>query len=205
MNMVIWASKLTDEQLDSLYDMERKWRETLPDMPTKELVEVYPGSLKAAKKGLKESIKFYKGEQNRLIDFRQYWQENVINHAPHKAQREMTQALNERIERDMAFYEARIKRLEYELISLEPRTETPTLGTITDDDIVRAKMVPISSLIPVKRNMAACLWHDDKHPSLHVYKDHVYCFVCQHRADTIEIYMKINNCDFKTAVKALAP
>ena len=74
---------------------------------------------------------------------------------------------------------------------------------VSNTDIENAKQFPINHLIEVKQKKAKCLWHDDKNPSLHVYRDHVYCFVCNKKADAIDIYMTLNNCDFVTAVKGM--
>jgi DNA primase len=72
-------------------------------------------------------------------------------------------------------------------------------------DKERARSYPIRDLIKVNReNKALCPFHDDRTPSMHVYHDnHAFCFVCMKRADAIDIYMAINNVDFKTAIAAL--
>lgn len=71
-------------------------------------------------------------------------------------------------------------------------------------DVARAKAYPIRNLVKMNREKKAkCLWHDDRVPSMHVYPDHVYCFVCNKRGDAIDVFMAINGCDFKTAVAAL--
>ncbi len=72
-------------------------------------------------------------------------------------------------------------------------------------DVEKARTYPIRDLIKVNRqHKAVCLFHTDKDPSMHVYKDnHAYCFVCNKRADAINIYMALNNCSFKEALKAL--
>lgn len=71
-------------------------------------------------------------------------------------------------------------------------------------DVKRARAYPIKNLIKVNRQRKAkCLWHDDKEPSMHVYPDHAYCFVCGKRVNAVDVYMQLNGCDFKTAVAAL--
>jgi len=49
-------------------------------------------------------------------------------------------------------------------------------------------------------NNAHCLWHDDKNPSLHFYKDHAYCFSCKKNADAIELVQKAAGCSFQDAL-----
>ena len=76
------------------------------------------------------------------------------------------------------------------------------IGKINDEMIARAKDVPIDTLLDIGRNNIECLWHDDKSPSLSYHKkgNFVKCFACDEYADSIKVYQKINNCDFKTAV-----
>jgi len=76
------------------------------------------------------------------------------------------------------------------------------IGKINDEMIARAKDVPIDTLLDIGRNNIECLWHDDKSPSLsyHEKGNFVKCFACDEYADSIKVYQKINNCDFKTAV-----
>ena len=58
--------------------------------------------------------------------------------------------------------------------------------------------------IETKRNMCHCPFHgDDKHPSMKVYNDAVYCFTCNFRGDIFDVYREFEHCDFKTAFKAL--
>jgi len=75
-------------------------------------------------------------------------------------------------------------------------------GGINDMMIARAKDVPIDTIIDIGRNNILCLWHDDKSPSLSYHKkgNFVKCFSCEESADSIKVYQKHNNCDFKTAV-----
>ncbi len=80
-------------------------------------------------------------------------------------------------------------------------------GGITDADIEKAREHPIRDLIKVGRmNKAKCPFHAEKTPSFHIYSDnHGYCFGgCGRMYDSIDIFMNLNNCDFKTAVRALA-
>lgn len=77
-----------------------------------------------------------------------------------------------------------------------------------DDDITRAKHYPINELIKFDRNnKACCIWHKERTPSLHYYKDTntVYCFGgCGRSGDAIDVYRQIANCSFKEAVKKLS-
>ena len=76
-------------------------------------------------------------------------------------------------------------------------------GKINDEKIARAKEVPMDSLFEFNiSNKRLCEWHSDTDASLsyHTKGNFVKCFSCDAFADSIKVYQKINNCDFKTAV-----
>lgn len=70
----------------------------------------------------------------------------------------------------------------------------------------RAKQFPITDLLQIRHNLTKCIFHKDENPSLHYYphSNTVYCFSCNHYADSISVYQKLNNCSFIDAVKALS-
>lgn len=57
--------------------------------------------------------------------------------------------------------------------------------------------------IPVIRGMCRCPFHDDKKPSMKVYRDGVRCFTCGESWDVFGFVMKMDDCDFKTAFRKL--
>jgi DNA primase len=72
-------------------------------------------------------------------------------------------------------------------------------------DIIRARSFPIENIINVERRVALCPFHNEKTPSMHIYKDnHAYCFGCQKYADSIDLAMQVWNLSFKDAVKRLS-
>ena len=54
--------------------------------------------------------------------------------------------------------------------------------------------------------MGSCPFHEDKTPSFTIYPttNTFYCFSCSRGGDVIDFYMELNNCDFQTALEALA-
>lgn len=102
-------------------------------------------------------------------------------------------------------YEKTIKRLE-RLMSMIKRKKTPT-NEVTEEDIQLAKAVPIETLLEFNRaGFAHCLWHNEKTPSMKLYKssNHVHCFGgCGKTADSIDVIMQIQNLDFLNAVRYL--
>lgn len=87
-----------------------------------------------------------------------------------------------------------------------------TKGNINETHIAQAKTVPIESFMPYKcertsmnRKYYLCPLHKEDTPSFVEYTDqNTYsCFGCSQAGDNIDLYMKLNNCDFITAVKDL--
>ena len=54
-----------------------------------------------------------------------------------------------------------------------------------------------------RKGFCCCPFHKEKTASMKVYKDSVYCFGCGRSADIFSFVMGMENCDFKTAYKAL--
>jgi hypothetical protein len=83
------------------------------------------------------------------------------------------------------------------------RTVKDTRNT---DDVSRAKEVPIDRYIKFDGyGKARCLWHSDKTPSMHYYrnKNKVFCFGCGKSADVIDVVRELDGCTFIEAVRKL--
>lgn len=76
---------------------------------------------------------------------------------------------------------------------------------VSFNEIERAKIYPIEDFMDFNHNGTHCVFHTEKTASMHYYRssNRVHCFGCNKSADSIDVYMAINNCDFITAVKAL--
>lgn len=91
--------------------------------------------------------------------------------------------------------------------AIERRSKPKTKDSITPENIEAAKEYPITDLLEFNRaRKTLCLWHGDTQPSLHYYpkSNTVHCFVCEKNADSIDIYMHMNNVGFVQAVKQLS-
>ena len=99
-------------------------------------------------------------------------------------------------------YPSWIRELIAESIGLRVKTGE---GKISDEQIARAKEYPIGELLEVRNGMARCIsgTHEDKKPSMNCKNNYAYCHTCNFTSDTIGIYMRLNNCSFIEAVKAL--
>ncbi len=72
-------------------------------------------------------------------------------------------------------------------------------------DLARAKKYPIKDLLRLNHaSFATCPFHVDHTPSLKVdRKNRCHCFSCGFDGDVIDLYQKMNNVDFKTALTIL--
>ena len=101
-------------------------------------------------------------------------------------------------------FEKQLKRLD-RLLQLSKKNVNDNKG-ITEEDVIRAKSIPIDSLIEFDRTGSAkCIWHDDRHPSLKLYRkeNRCWCFACNQGGDAIDVVRKIYEVDFIQAVKKL--
>lgn len=93
------------------------------------------------------------------------------------------------------------------LIELRRQPKAENSNNITDEHIQKAKDHPIENLLPeeVKRGMTLCPLHNEKSPSFQVKKNNTFvCYGCNEHGDSIDLYMKLNNVPFLTAVRALS-
>lgn len=173
-----------------------------------QLLDTFPEAAPAATRVAKARIKELKKSIASLSDFRDIWTRDIqkINF---QLQPTYIEYLDDLITRLKERYEKEIKKREYELEYIKNlgKEITPKGDPVTPERVDRAKQCPVRDLLQIKRGTTLCLWHDDHQPSMKVYdKDNrVYCFSCGHGGDVIDVYMALNGCDFRTAVRALAP
>ncbi len=87
--------------------------------------------------------------------------------------------------------------------------EEPNGKGVTDIEIARAREYPLTNLVVFKRGFAGCPWHGERTGSLHILPNtnetKAHCHgACKKTYDSIDAYMMLHNCNFITAVKALA-
>ena len=56
---------------------------------------------------------------------------------------------------------------------------------------------------PNRAGFISCPFHKEKTASMKIYKDSFHCFGCGKYGDVLSFVMGMENCDFKTAYKAL--
>lgn len=200
----------TFDELDALDRIQKEWERTNQPLTFTQWVELFadekPGIAKvlsAKHKRLGKTLKAL----DALLTERSEQIQRAYTAAPST---ELYKKSKERIALIEELIAERKKVLKKEIAIVQSHHDQvsgnePKVGRVDDHLIGRAREYPIISLIKVGRDhKALCPFHSDTKPSLHVYPDgHAYCFVCGKRASTIDIYMAIHSCDFKTAVKAL--
>ena len=76
----------------------------------------------------------------------------------------------------------------------------------SNNALINAKSYPITKLLKFNyQKKTLCPYHNEKSGSFYYNENSNtgYCFGCNKRADSVDIYMTINNCSFKDAVNAL--
>lgn len=102
---------------------------------------------------------------------------------------------------------ARLRRLQ-NIIGGKP---TPK-GTLPEGAIEAARDYPIQDLFDVNFRhsgynlVGLCPFHIEQTPSFYIFvkQNRAHCFGCGKSVDVIDAYRELNDCDFKTAVSALA-
>jgi hypothetical protein len=117
--------------------------------------------------------------------------ENIKLHVNHIAIKEKTK-----------HYLQTIKRI-------DGRQKHFTQKGITDEDIIRAKEVPLTELYEgqlfgAKRKYGLCPFHDERSPSFYIFPSNKFkCFGCQVYGTSIDFIMLRDGVDFIKAVKTL--
>ena len=199
MSAVEWASKAPDD-LNNMRPIYRP--QSFP-----ELLDTFPEAVPSAKRAAKAKIKELNKAISGLSDFRELWNTD-IQKIHFSKQPAYIAYLDDLIERLQTGYEKEIRKQQYDLNYIEQLKnpeKKPKGDAVTSEMIERAKKYPIRELLEVKRGVSLCLWHDDHKPSMKIYdkQNCVYCFACGHRGDVIDVYMALNGCDFRTAVRKL--
>lgn len=100
--------------------------------------------------------------------------------------------------------ESELQETTRNIFILSPKKKSDSPNEITQEDIVRARNVPVRQFLkPNVANKVKCLFHDDNEASMHLYKTNYYCFSCQAHGTAIDLIMRLKNVGFKAAVAFL--
>jgi DNA primase len=102
------------------------------------------------------------------------------------------------------FYEAWLNNYYKKIDQEKKQVEREGKRKLITGDLEQAKQYPIDRIIKVRNDgKALCPFHQEKTPSAHYYRNTntLYCFGCGKGADAISVYMEVNHCSFKEALK----
>ena len=170
-------------------------------------MDTFPEAVPAARRATKSKIKELNSAISGLSDFRDIWTRD-IQKLNFKLQPAYIAYLDDLIGRLHEGYEKQIKQYQWQLSYLDNlgKPQKKETNGVTELMVAQAKQFSITELLDFKRGQAICPWHNDHKPSLKYYpKDnHVWCFAEGRGGDAIDVFMQINHCDFKEAVRRLA-
>jgi hypothetical protein len=170
-----------------------------------DLLNIFPEGTPLLKRNIKDVNKIVKEIEPLLRELLQGWIGIICSSItdPEKRKKEIQWAGNTFYNKPLQKFESMIKKWERMLMVTELREVGKEVVGL---NIARAKEYPISRLIEINRaGFAKCPFHNEKTASLKVWEkeNRWYCFGCNERGDVIDLYMKMNNVDIKTAVKSL--
>ncbi len=221
----------SDDDLDFFMNLEIEHKKSLPNYSFYQLIELFPTAKTNAKWWLKEKVKELKNKVKKLGNYREKYISDFIDKVDDMVtQQIMREDLEKTILEDYEEYTrqinlfvSQINFLEKEIkkeklkkiikgnredkevaIKILQKIEESGKEKISAEKIARAKQFRISDFVKVKSGKTICLFHQDKKPSMHIYKNNTYhCFTCLAHGSVIDIVMQQNNINFSQAVNKL--
>lgn len=202
------GSLYTDEDLDYFEKLNREYQ--LPKLSFYELIELFPEAKPYVKRKLQKDIKEDKKYLTEAVEYksRATSQINKICSTP-----ECSSFYHDYVDICLIIpsienVENRIKKNTFYLSALKEKGEWAEVDSnkITDQDIERAKQIPITNFLEVSRGgFAKCPFHNETVGSLKVYEKQNtwYCFSCNAGGDIIEYCIRTRKIRFLEAVKFL--
>lgn len=101
--------------------------------------------------------------------------------------------------------EAKMKEIEERAVMKPPVRLCENPNEVSEDMVMRAKEVPIDSIVDFKHGKALAWCHDDNRPSLYhgTRRNIAVCPVCDKKFDTIGVLMERDGFTFQEAVNHL--
>jgi hypothetical protein len=201
--------QLSDDFSDNLYEyafeMEKEWRATIPRFSDEELLEIFPEIKQIIPEKLKELEKirqYFCGTIKRKLMLVKNAESDEFSKW---FWREWIKASDGA---ELLKVEKQIKRLKRFLMV---RSGGISKGSITEEQIQKALLVPIENLIngPLRKNSKTitglCPLHQEKHPSFCIYtqSNSFYCFGCNQGGDAISFIRLLHGYSFKEAINYL--
>tara|TARA_Y100000310_G_scaffold230871_1_gene233421 strand:- start:855 stop:1547 length:693 start_codon:yes stop_codon:yes gene_type:complete len=201
----------TDEELDYLYEVEQAWKDNLPKYSFKELMKIFPEAEPAAKRGLRNEIKYYKQKIVENNVARQDYYDKTILKAHWKEKTELKEKSDKFHDGINDRYESKIKSAMFKLSHLEGKPNT-TKDSVDEIQVEEAKRVPIENFYDDKlirtgkKAKGKCPFHKEKTPSFVIYLDQnsFYCYGCHAGGSVIDFLIRKEDKTFLQVVKELS-
>lgn len=208
------GSIYSEEELDMIMEEESRWEENIPHYSIKELMEIFPESIKMARRSEKNRIKSYKNNTHHINEMRDNYYNMFIIKAFFKEQNKLKKESNRLFDDLQKINTNNIKKSMYVLSYLdllEGKISNVITHGVSEDEIKHARSVSIQSIYDGKiiklgrLSKAICPFHKEKTPSLTIYNDQNswWCYGCNTGGDVIKFFMQQNNVNFVSAVKQL--
>lgn len=199
----------TDEELDVMDNEKRVWLATQRRPSFQELLEVYPQARPMMRLFLKKTIATCEADLTEAKRLRADYEKRAEDWTRDPKIEWLPSMVNEilMVSPLTEGREKTIKEAHYYLgtITRGGGTEERAAIQVTKEQIARARETDIRLIVQVDaKNRARCVFHEDTHPSMQVFKDnHVHCFSCAGHGDVIDVYRAIHKCGLIEAVKSL--
>lgn len=201
----------TCEEIDQIDREEKQWKESQKNYSFSELIIMYPQATKIAKKHMRADLK----KQKELLKWLADWRagcNDIINKVHFQQQDFYKEWFDDSYNESRQEIERKIKKLNFNLSHLEEKKETKTTRGVSEQDILRAKEVPITDFFTGKLTkqsnktlVGRCPFHLERNPSFTIYttQNTWWCFSCNSGGTVIDFLMRQIGVDFLTAVKQL--
>jgi len=192
------------DYLNLVWNLEEEWLKSRRRYSDRELLEIFP----EAKKIIPDKITEWQAEEKRqteLIKQRLAEIRQNKDETERLVQREWLKIDEGEELVKIGWHIARLKSLKSVAEGRSPR------GWLSDEDIQRAKEVPIESIVGIKLRRSGnklfglCPLHNERSPSFYIYRDSnsFYCYGCQKGGDVISFVRLLYSLDFVDAVRWL--
>lgn len=195
----------TDEELDYFDKLKRE--NQVREYSFYDLIAIFPEAKTYIKRKLTSDIKDYK---KYLIDAQEYKSHCTSQINKICSTSECRSFYHDYVDiclikPSIEDVQKKIKKNIFYLSALKPQPKE-NRNKITDQDIQRAKQIPISNFLQINRSgFAFCPFHKETQGSLKVYEKQNtwYCFSCQKGGDCVDLIMNMQNKSFLESIKFL--
>lgn len=219
----LWPSRdaplppISDEEFaefEFLLKEEKAWKESQKNYSFRELMQIFPEAITAARRGLKARLKIYKEKLRKVGDYEQDYYDNVISEAPWQEREALQEQSNKDFEEVRKKWTSKIKTIMFNLSHLDElqgKIQPKKMGGATEEEIARAKEISILNFYDGKlqkhgqRGVGLCPFVHEKTPSFTIYLDQnsFFCYSCGSGGSVIDFIMRQRNVEFLDAVKFL--